>query len=161
MSQKKVLSYGAALKKYAASNKKPSPIFKDLGERQSGNQTVCSVECSFADKVALGTGKTRIEAREAACKNILDALGIGKPKSLTTTAPKNSQKKNVKSKTNVKEQPTKKTENKNLPQEVTVKRDQQPKISDNELSNPKAEAQKKKTNPKRTNRPKKAFKVKK
>ena len=78
--EKKAASYATLIKNYAISNKKASPAFKDLGERKSGTSVECAVECSFMDTTALGVGKTRLEAREAACKLMADKLGIGKKK---------------------------------------------------------------------------------
>jgi hypothetical protein len=77
-----VKSVGAsvALKNYATSNKKPSPTFRDLGERKNGNKTECVVECSFVGEITLGTGASRLEAREAACQLMVDKIGIGKKK---------------------------------------------------------------------------------
>ena len=74
-------SWAMLLKDYALKNKKSSPIFKDLGERKKGQTVECAVECSFADTTAVGTGKTRTEARESACKEIAEKLGIIKKKS--------------------------------------------------------------------------------
>ncbi len=68
------------LKDYAQKNKKLSPTFKDLGERRSGQNTECAVECSFADESAVGIGRTRTEAREAACLLIAEKLGLIKKK---------------------------------------------------------------------------------
>ena len=76
--EKGVPSYAALLKNYATSNKKPSPTFRDLGEKKNGRDTECSVECSFMDASAVGTGGTRTEARETACRLVADKLGIGK-----------------------------------------------------------------------------------
>lgn len=76
--EKGVPSYAALLKNYATSNKKPSPVFRDLGEKKNGRDTECSVECSFMDASAVGTGTTRTEARETACRLVADKLGIGK-----------------------------------------------------------------------------------
>ena len=76
--EKGVPSYAALLKNYATSNKKTSPTFRDLGEKKNGRDTECSVECSFMDASAVGTGTTRTEARETACRLVADKLGIGK-----------------------------------------------------------------------------------
>ncbi|MBQ7344066.1 MAG: hypothetical protein IJW53_04800 [Clostridia bacterium] len=78
--EKMVASYATLLKNYATSNKKSSPVFRDLGERRNGKRTECAVECSFMDAVATGVGPSRPEAREAACKLIAEKLGIGKRK---------------------------------------------------------------------------------
>ena len=67
----------ALLKKYAQDNKKPSPTFRDFGEKQVGNSVECSVECSFAGEVTLGIGKTRAEAREVACQLMAARLSLG------------------------------------------------------------------------------------
>lgn len=81
--EKKSESYAALIKSYAISNKKTSPAFKDLGERRNGAAVECAVECSFMDTTSLGVGKTRLEAREAACKLMLEKLGIGKKEKAT------------------------------------------------------------------------------
>ena len=73
-------SAATQLKNYATSNKKSSPVFKDLGERKSAQKTEYAVECSFSGESAIGIGATRIEAREAACAQVADKLGIGKKK---------------------------------------------------------------------------------
>ena len=78
--ERTVASYATLLKNYATSNKKPSPIFRDLGERKNGKRVECAVECSFMDAVATGIGPSRPEAREAACKLIAEKLEIGKKK---------------------------------------------------------------------------------
>ena len=81
--EKEVITVASAamlLKAHAQKNKKPSPIFKDLGERKNGQSTECAVECAFADVSAVGTGKTRTEARESACKEIAEKLGLIKKK---------------------------------------------------------------------------------
>ena len=78
--EKTVASYATLLKNYATSNKKPSPIFRDLGERKNGKRIECAVECSFMNAVATGVGPSRPEAREAACKLIAEKLEIGKRK---------------------------------------------------------------------------------
>ena len=75
-----VASAAMLLKDYAQKNKKPSPVFKDLGERKNGQVVECAVECSFTDVSAIGTGKTRAEARESACKEIAEKLGLIKKK---------------------------------------------------------------------------------
>ena len=77
---KKKVSSATLLKNYAISNKKISPTFKDLGERKNGGKTEYAVECSFMGETAIGTGLTRTEARENACKLIADKVGIGKKK---------------------------------------------------------------------------------
>ncbi len=77
---RKQTSSATLLKNYATSNKKPSPTFKDLGERKSGAKTEYAVECSFMNETALGVGAGRLEAREAACRLIAEKLGIGKKK---------------------------------------------------------------------------------
>ena len=70
----------STLKSYASAHKKPSAIFRDLGERKNGNRIECAVECSFVNEVTLGIGKTRIDAREEACRLMIEKLGIGKKK---------------------------------------------------------------------------------
>ena len=78
-----VASAAILIKDYAQKNKKLSPAFKDLGERRNGQNTECAVECSFADESAVGIGKTRTEAREAACLLIAEKLGLIKTKAPT------------------------------------------------------------------------------
>ena len=75
------------LKNYAASNKKPSPTFRDLGERKNGNKTECAVECSFMGEVTLGTGATRLDARENASQLMAEVIGIGKKKAAKKKSP--------------------------------------------------------------------------
>ena len=74
----KAVTKYAALKNYAASSKKPSPVFKDLGQRKVGGRTEYLVECSFMNESAVGTGQSRSEAREAACGLMLEKIGTGK-----------------------------------------------------------------------------------
>ena len=83
----KKASASVTLKNYATSNKKPSPTFRDLGERKNGNKTECAVECSFLSETALGVGQTRLEAREAACQLMVEKIGIGKKKTTKKTSP--------------------------------------------------------------------------
>ena len=80
ISNKKQGGATVTLKSYATSNKKPTPTFRDLGERRSGNKVECAVECSFLGESALGIGATRLEAREAASQLMVEKLGIGKKK---------------------------------------------------------------------------------
>ena len=75
------------LKNYATSNKKPSPTFRDLGERKNGNKTECAVECSFMGEVTLGTGATRLDARENASQLMAEVIGIGKKKAAKKKSP--------------------------------------------------------------------------
>lgn len=70
----------AKLKSYAVSNKKPSPIFKDLGSIGKGQNAEYKVECSFMNETALGIGKSRIEAREAASQLMAEKIGVIKKK---------------------------------------------------------------------------------
>ena len=77
---KKSLSPTAKLKSYAVSNKKPSPIFKDLGSIGKGQNAEYKVECSFMNETALGIGKSRIEAREAASQLMAEKIGVIKKK---------------------------------------------------------------------------------
>ena len=88
---KNAVSYSALLKKYATSNKKPSAVFRDLGEKRNGKSTEYAVECSFMNATAIGVGKTRPEAREDSCRLIAEELGIGKRKQKPVTQ-KNSAK---------------------------------------------------------------------
>ena len=74
----KAVTKYAALKNYAASSKKPSPVFKDLGQRKVGGRTEYLVECSFMNESAVGTGQSRSEAREVACGLMLEKIGTGK-----------------------------------------------------------------------------------
>ena len=74
------LSAQMVLKAYASSQKKPSAIFKDLGQINVNNSTECRVECCFLDKSIIGSGKTRSEARESSAILMVDMLGIGKKK---------------------------------------------------------------------------------
>ena len=80
----------ALLKKHAQDNKKPSPTFRDLGEREVGRGVECSVECSFAGEVTLGIGATRAEAREVACQLMALKLSLGVKKAKKADAPKAS-----------------------------------------------------------------------
>ena len=85
-SNKKQGGATASLKAYATANKKPSPIFRDLGERRNGSKLECAVECSFMAKTSLGVGSTRLEAREAASHLMVELIGIGKKKKPTPKA---------------------------------------------------------------------------
>lgn len=84
---KKATSAATLLKNYAVSNKKSSPIFKDLGERKNGQKVEYAVECFFSEESAIGIGPTRPEARENACQLVADALGIGKKKAAKKPLP--------------------------------------------------------------------------
>jgi dsRNA-specific ribonuclease len=95
--EKVVASYATLLKNYSVSNKKSSPVFRDLGERKNGKKTECAVECSFMDAVATGVGPTRPEAREAACKLIAEKLGIGKKRTAKKASTPTKTDKNVNS----------------------------------------------------------------
>ena len=79
--EKKNIPATTFLKNYATSNKKPSPVYKDLGEKKNGAKTEYNVECCFMDVSAIGTGATRLEAREDASMLVAEKLGIGKKKS--------------------------------------------------------------------------------
>lgn len=68
------------LKEYALNNKKPTPIFKDLGVIKSNGRMEYRVECRFDGERVVGTGLSRTDAREAATKMMLDIVGIGKSK---------------------------------------------------------------------------------
>ena len=85
-SNKKQGGATASLKAYATANKKPSPIFRDLGERRNGSKLECAVECSFMGETSLGVGSTRLEAREAASHLMVELIGIGKKKKQTPKA---------------------------------------------------------------------------
>ena len=89
---KKKISSATLLKNYATSNKKTSPTFKDLGERKSGQKTEYAVECSFLGETTVGTGSTRPEAREDACKLMAETIGIGKKKKTAKVKAKASAK---------------------------------------------------------------------
>ena len=108
---KKATSSAALLKKYATSNKKPSPTFKDLGERKNGQKTEYAVECSFMNDTAIGTGATRPEAREAACKLMADKIGIGKKKSQKNKAEAKASASNAQSENTTQKKPDSKTAN--------------------------------------------------
>ena len=75
-----VASAAMLLRDHAQKNKKPSPIFKDLGERKNGQSVECAVECTYSDATAIGSAKTRTEARESACLQIAEKLGLIKKK---------------------------------------------------------------------------------
>ena len=60
-----------------------SATFKDLGERKNGQKTEYAVECSFLGETTVGTGTTRTDARETACKLMAEKIGIGKKKKTT------------------------------------------------------------------------------
>ena len=81
--EKKATSSATLLKNYAVSNKKTSATFKDLGERKNGQKTEYAVECSFLGETTVGTGTTRTDARETACKLMAEKIGIGKKKKTT------------------------------------------------------------------------------
>ena len=105
----------AKLKNYATSNKKPSPVFKDLGSVGKGQNAEYKVECSFMNETTLGVGKSRIEARESASQLMAEKLGVGKkkqtqnaPKKANVPAKKPSQNKTTKKPTGKKHQPAKK-----------------------------------------------------
>ena len=85
--EKKNIPAAIFLKNYALSNKKPSPIFKDLGERKNGSKIECTVECCFMEASAIGTGATRLEAREDASRLVAEKLGIGKKKAQKKAQP--------------------------------------------------------------------------
>ena len=76
----KQTSSAVLLKNYAASNKKSSPAFKDLGQRRNGQKTEYAVECYFAGESVIGIGDTRTEARESAGRLVAEKIGIGKKK---------------------------------------------------------------------------------
>ena len=86
-SEKKNIPAATFLKNYASSNKKSSPIFKDLGERKNGSKIECTVECCFMEVSAIGTGATRLEAREDASRLVAEKLGIGKKKAKKKAQP--------------------------------------------------------------------------
>ena len=75
-----VASAAMLLRDHAQKNKKPSPVFKDLGERKNGQSVECAVECTYSDATAIGSAKTRTEARESACLQIAEKLGLIKKK---------------------------------------------------------------------------------
>jgi len=101
----KSISAAIVLKNYAMSNKKSTPIFKDLGERKNGQKTEYAVECSFLDKTTLGTGASRSEARENAARLMVENVGIGKKKNTASdgtvkvSVPKNAKTNRAKSAT--------------------------------------------------------------
>ena len=106
-----------ALKSYASSNKKPSPVFKDLGEKKLGSRVECSVECSFDSHSVVGTGPSRPEAREEASRLILELISNKKAdasknevqKSNTESDGKKNKKKSAKGYTAKHRQPSKVT----------------------------------------------------
>ena len=65
------------LKELAKKNKKPSPEFRDLGERDGK----FFVECRFMGKSAVGNGVGKRDAKEAAAEAILKLFAPEKPKS--------------------------------------------------------------------------------
>ena len=101
----KSISAAIVLKNYAMSNKKSTPIFKDLGERKNGQKTEYAVECSFLDNTTLGTGASRSEARENAARLMVENVGIGKKKNTASdgtakvSVPKNAKTNRAKSAT--------------------------------------------------------------
>lgn len=68
------------LKAYASSQKKPTAVFKDLGEIKRAGVTVCRVECAFLEETTAGEGRTRSEARDNSAALMIDKIGIGKKK---------------------------------------------------------------------------------
>ena len=84
--EQKATTPTAKLKNYATSNKKPSPVFKDLGSSGKGQNAEYKVECSFMNETTLGVGKSRIEARESASRLMTDKIGIGKKKKAGNTS---------------------------------------------------------------------------
>ena len=104
------------LKNYAISNKKPSPTFRDLGERRNGNKTECAVECSFMGEVTLGTGATRLDARENASQLMVEKIGIGKKNKSEKSAAQKANPKTAPAKAEtVKSEPAKATSSKSEP----------------------------------------------
>lgn len=65
------------LKELAKKNKKPSPEFRDLGERDGK----FFVECRFMGKSAVGNGVGKRDAKEAAAEAIFKLFAPAKPKS--------------------------------------------------------------------------------
>ena len=105
--QKKEISPLAKLKAYASSQKKSSPVFKDLGEIKNGSSTECRVECIFLGETAVGIGASRAEARESATKLMIEKLGIGAKKKKAKTS--SSAKKSSHKKSNTKKSEQAKT----------------------------------------------------
>ena len=115
-SNKKQGGATATLKTYATANKKPSPIFRDLGERKNGSKTECAVECSFMKETTLGTGASRLEARESASQLMSEKLGIGKKKKSEKSAAQKANPKTASAKAEtVKSEPAKATSSKSEP----------------------------------------------
>ena len=115
-SNKKQGGATATLKSYATANKKPSPVFRDLGERKNGRKTECAVECSFMNETTLGTGASRLEARENASQLMVEKLGIGKKKKSEKSAAQKADPKTAPSKAEtVKSEPAKATSSKSEP----------------------------------------------
>ena len=71
---KKSASPIESLRAYAASNKKPSPAFKDLGTVKHSGNLICRVECVFLNETVIGEGNTRTEARSNAAKIMADKI---------------------------------------------------------------------------------------
>ena len=75
-------SAATRLKNHAMRNKVATPAFKDLGEWVDGGKTVYRVECIYMGRSAIGTGKSRPEAKDAAADKMLasvkDAKGNNK-----------------------------------------------------------------------------------
>ena len=126
---KKEISPLAKLKAYASSQKKPNPVFKDLGEIKSASSVECRVECIFAGESAIGTGGSRSDARESATKLMMEKLGIGVKKK---KAKKNSTKKSGQPKAadNENNQPTANKTNNTQPKQ----KNDQPVIAESEKS---------------------------
>ena len=82
------------LKEYAASQRLPSPEFRDLGETKASNVGApeYEIECRLNGKSARGTGKSKKDAKAEAAKKLLSLL---KQKSTAKTA-KNKKAKSTK-----------------------------------------------------------------
>ena len=97
---KKSAGHAQRLREYATANKKPSPSFRDLGEKKNGRTVECTVECSFVNSVTLGSGATRLEARENAARLMIEkieaAKKLAKTPSKKIAAKKSTEAKNTK-----------------------------------------------------------------
>ena len=69
-------SYPTRLREYAASHKKPSPIYRDLGEseRSSSAKREYVIECKFDIYSARGVGNSKSEAKNEAVRIVLEQI---------------------------------------------------------------------------------------
>ena len=99
------------LRSYASSQKKPSAIFKDLGEIKRSGATIYRVNCLFLDEVTTGEGRNRSEARENAALLMIDRIGIGKKKKSSAKASSTRLQNSQTAKPNAKADPIKNNAN--------------------------------------------------